>query len=79
MLSATQQLVMLAGNVVALVGGGALFVRWLRGWLMKQVAHPVNELTATVNAMKEDIASLETRTTDAHHRIDQILIGRTNA
>lgn len=76
------QVIVFAVNVIALIGGASLFVRWLRNWMIQQVAQPVNDMNATVSALKEDIQNLEARTTDAHHRIDnltQSMLGRTNA
>jgi hypothetical protein len=81
MLSATTQLALVAGNVLTLLGGGALLIRWLRNWLIKQVAQPVNDLSDVVHEQGKKLEDVDTRTRDAHKRIDDLMLGRatTNA
>ncbi len=81
MLSATTQLALVAGNVLSLLTVGYMAVRWLRGWLTKQVAQPVSELKAIVEEQGKRLDDVDARAREAHARIDNLLlnIGSTNA
>lgn len=81
MLSATTQLALVAGNVLSLLTVGYMAVRWLRGWLTKQVAQPVADLKAVVEEQGKRLEDVDARAREAHVRIDQLLLslGSNNA
>lgn len=41
-------IILVSGNVIALIGGFVAFVGWFRRWLVKQVSEPVQTLTNRV-------------------------------
>lgn len=88
-MSAIETFFLIAGNLVALVGGAGMLVRWFRNWLIKQVAEPVArieqqlslqraELDRIEKEFNDDIKHIRQSVTRAHERIDRVL-GVSNA
>jgi hypothetical protein len=73
-MSALTQVLLLAGNLIALIIGFTALVAWFRRWLIKVVSEPITNLSKDVQAVKADIEATKAEAHRANSRIDDMLM-----